>query len=154
MYNSFDTPASAPSPKSRTTLWIIWAALIMGELCFLMVMVRFVFPSQQGRKIVPQEKLAWICFAMCATSIPIGLFIRMMIFGRSRRENGEIALSAYSAGNIIFWACCEGVGYFALVVAMLNGTLWPTEVALGIALGMQVLTCPRRRVFAGSAPER
>jgi hypothetical protein len=146
MYNSYDSSASSAAPKTRATLWIIWAALIMGELMFLMVLVRFVLPSQQGKKIVPQENLVWICFAMCATSIPIGFFIRMMILGRAQREKGEITLAAYSTGNIIFWAACESVGYFALVVAMLNGTLWPTEVALAIAVGMQVLTCPRRQV--------
>jgi hypothetical protein len=146
MYNSYDSPASSSAPKSRATLWIIWAALIMGELMFLMVLVRIVLPGQQGKKIVPRENLAWICFAMCAISIPIGFFFRMMILGRSQREKGEITLAAYSAGNIIFWAACEGVGYFSLVVAMMSGTLWPTEVALGIAMGMQVLTCPWRRV--------
>lgn len=144
MYNSYDSPASSTAPKSRATLWIIWAALLMGELMFLMVLARIVLPGQQGKKIVPQENLAWICFAMCATVIPMGFFFRMMILARSQREKGELTLAAYSTGNIIFWACCEGVGYFSLVVAMINGSLWPTEVALGIAMGMQVLTCPRR----------
>jgi hypothetical protein len=129
-----------PTPEqSLMILRIIWAALLMGQLAFLVALVVVILPGQHSAH--PQPILFWIDLAMLLTIVPVTFLIRMMIFRRAETESG-IPASAYTTGNIIFWAGCEGVSFAGLVFAVLNGSLWPTIVIVVIAVALQLMTFP------------
>jgi hypothetical protein len=65
----------------------------------------------------------------------------MSIFNRARTDAG-IAPGAYFTGNIIFWAACEGVAFFGLVAAVINGSLVPTVYVTAVAMALQVSAFP------------
>lgn len=132
--------AAVPTAALRV-LQIIWAALLLGVVALFIVDVNVGIPNHKKTQ-PPQPTLTMVSFIMGAVVLPVVFAIRLRIFNRSRLERGTLTLTAYQTGNIIFWSGCEGVSYFALVVALVNGTLWPTIVAAAIASGLQFLTFP------------
>jgi len=121
------------------TTRIIWLALEMGQVAFLLVLVFAILPNK--RDVHPLPILTDVAFIFAAGAIPCGFIARAMIF-RLRGAAGRMAPAVYFMGNMIFWACCEGVTLFALVVAMINGKLWPTIIVVAIALALFALTFP------------
>jgi hypothetical protein len=132
-----------PPPQALMTLRIIWLALILGQLAFMAVVILVILPNQHG-DVHPQPLLVWVNVAMCASIVPVTFVIRTMIFRKGTVDgpNGGVRAPAYAIGNIIFWAGCEGVSMFALVVAIVNGSLWPTDVIVAVSLALQALTFP------------
>jgi len=127
--------------RALMTMRIIWLALIMGQLVFLAVIILVILPNNRSRAVTPQPLLFWVNAGMLATFVPAAFVVRSIIF-RQKETQGGIPVGAYATGNIIFWAACEGVSMFGLVVAVLNGSLWPTIAIVAIALGLQALTFP------------
>ncbi|HZL36090.1 MAG TPA: hypothetical protein VFC78_12310 [Tepidisphaeraceae bacterium] len=125
--------------KALMTLRIIWFALMMGQLVFFAIIVVAILPTVHPAHVQPM--LNWVSVAMLITAAPITFFIRAMIFRRFRAEDG-VRRAGYCTGNIVFWAGCETATFFGLVVAMINGSLWPTIWVVAIALLLQVLTFP------------
>jgi hypothetical protein len=133
--------ASNLSPaKVLLTMRIMWAALLIGPILFMAVIIFMILPNAK-RPIHPQPILNWVSFALPAMMIPVAFVIRRLIFSRARTEAG-IPPAAYSTGNIVLWASCEGCAFLALVVAMLNASLWPTIIVVAIALSLQAITFP------------
>jgi hypothetical protein len=120
---------------------IIWATLIFGQLMFLAVIILVILPNAHARQVTPEPILAWVNVAMLATIVPVTFIIRQVMF-RQRETQAGIPAGAYGTGNIIFWAGCEGVSMFGLVIAVLNASLWPTIIIVAIALSLQALTFP------------
>ena len=81
--------------------------------------------------------------------IPTVVLIRRFLWKRFR-SRGILAPFMYAIGCIIYWAGCESVAFFGLVIALLNHSFWPTIVAVAIALGFQILGFPR---LSGLRPE-
>jgi hypothetical protein len=125
--------------KALITIRIIWLALMLGQLTFLVLILAGVLPKQHP--VQPQPLLAWINLGMLLTIVPVAFVIRTFIFKRSEVD-GQIPAQAFSTGNIIFWAACEGVSFSGLVFGFVNGSLWPTILIVAVALGLQVLTFP------------
>ena len=127
---------------------IIWGALIMGQVAFMSAQMIILRQPQNGaRPPISADMLMVFVIVnavMLATIIPVTFFIRSLIFKRARNAEGVIPPQAFSTGNIIFWAGCEGCSLFGLVVAFLNYSFWPTIVFVAIALACQVATFPRR----------
>jgi len=132
---------STSSPVRLTILRIIWAALLIGEGTFLILIIRVLIPNRTVPS-QPQPLLIPISFAMCFTTIPITFFIRRLIFNKARQKAGALTIAAYTTGNIIFWAGCDGVAFFGMVVALLNASLWPTIICVAVAMALQVITFP------------
>ena len=137
--NQLDFDSLTPK-KTLMTMRIIWFALLMGPISFLILLAVLVLPHHVQTN-PPQPVLVWVNLVMLATVVPVTFFIRNLIFRRSQSQDG-IKAAAYSAGNIVFWAGCEGVAFFGLVIALINGSLWPTIVIVAIALVPQLLTFP------------
>ena len=135
--------ASTNIPPGKTLLVarIIWFALMMGELLFLGVTTFVILPNHGPAKPQPQTILVWSSIFMAVAIIPVTFLIRSAMFRRSA-VNGAVPAGPFVTGNIIFWAGCEGVCFFATVVATVNGSLWPTIVVAVIALSLQALTFP------------
>ena len=121
-------------------LRIIWAALLFGECMFLGVIGGVILPHQPKPEH-PQPIFVWVSLGMLLTVIPVTFAIRSMIFKKSRAM-GLLSPAAYSTGSIIFWAGCDAVAFFGLVVAIMNGSMWPTIVNVAIAMSLQVITFP------------
>lgn len=125
--------------RALRTMRIIWLSLAMGQVGFLLVLVLAILPSQHA--VHPQPILSAVAFILAAAVIP-GAFVARTIIFRRTCADGRLAPATYFAGNIIFWAGCESVTFFGLIVAMINGNLWPTIIVVAIALALFSLTFP------------
>jgi hypothetical protein len=141
MNDPFRPNAKPPLNAALLQLWIIWFALLMGPIAFLVASVLLVLPHRVPAD-PPMWMLVWVNAGMLVTVVPVALLIRRFIFRRARNEHGINAI-AYSAGNIVFWAACEAVAFVGLVVALVNGSLKPTIFIVAIAFALQVAAFPR-----------
>ena len=133
---------TVPPRRALMMIRIIWFALIFGQIAFLGVLALIILPNQRGPRPQPMPILVWVNVGMLVTIVPAMFVIRAAIFRRGEVAGSGIRASAYSTGNIVFWAACEGVSMFGLVIAMINGSLWPTLVIVVIALSLQAITFP------------
>ncbi len=117
---------------------IIWFALLMGPIIFMMLVLAGVVTKPAN--VQPQSILIWINLTMLLI-VPITYVVRRVIFSKGT-IGGRITTMAYVSGNIIFWASCEGVAFFGIVVMMLNASMWPTLIFTVVALAGQALTFP------------
>ena len=139
MNQSDPSGGSTWQKKALLNMRIIWLALLMGQLMFLLILVLLILPRQLN--VHPQPILSTVAFILTAAVIPAAFVARMMIF-RRRHTDGRLAPATYFTGSIIFWAGCESVTFFGLIVAMINGNLWPTIIVVAIALALFTLTFP------------
>ena len=139
MNQSDPSGGSTWQKKALLNMRIIWLALLMGQLMFLLILVLLILPRQLN--VHPQPILSTVAFILTAAVIPAAFVARMMIF-RRRHTDGRLAPATYFTGSIIFWAGCESVNFFGLIVAMINGNLWPTIIVVAIALALFTLTFP------------
>jgi len=141
-HSSPQTPQGTPQGH-LVTIRIIWAALLMGQLLFFLVIAFVLWP--QGRKSGDPQFLRLLFFAECAmllTAVPIGFVLRSQTFHKGRDESGNVRPAAYVTGNIILWATCEGASFFGLVGALLNNGPWPHLIITIIAVTVQLMTFP------------
>src|SRR3982751_2265539 len=111
-----------PSDPQATlmTLRIIWAALLMGQIIFFLVIAFVLWPK--GRRTVDERVLRMLFYIGCVmllTMIPVGFVLRSTMFRKGQDERGNVRPAAYTTGNIVLWALCEGASFFGLVGAML-----------------------------------
>jgi hypothetical protein len=139
---------NATPKQALLTMRIIWGAMLMGEIAFLTVLMTVVLPARKDPPNV-QRVLVITSAIMLATVIPVAFFVRSAIFNRARTEGG-IPAGPYATGNIIFWAACEGTTFFALVAALLNGSLAPTVYFAAVAIAVQVTAFPSASKLAGT----
>ena len=134
-----------PSPAAQLrVLRIIWFALLMGQVMFLIVATTFAAsPDPQG----DAQLLFYLALGMLVVLGPVAYLIRRTTFARGRQADGTIGSGAYATGNIIFWAMFEGVGMFSIVGAMLNGGRGPHLYVTAIALAIQVASFPTGRLM-------
>jgi hypothetical protein len=131
------------APKQAIkVMWIVWAALLLGEWMFLGVVALLL--TQDRRPGAPTLPLLVVVnLVMLLTAVPVLFLVRRMIQQRYRRPDGTVPPGPYLAGGIIFWGGCEGVAFFGLVVAMVNRSLWPTILMVAVAMVLQVAARPK-----------
>lgn len=128
--------------RALMSIRIIWLALLLGQLAFMAVVFLVILPNPNIRQnLHPQPALSWIPFVMLVTVVPVAFFMRRMIHRRTATAAG-IRPGAYSTGNIVFWAVCEGCAFFGLIAIMLNASIWPVVIAVALALFLQAITFP------------
>ena len=127
------------------TARIIWAALLLGELGFLLVILLVVWRQRPGAAPLRIGDNALLLFygacAMLCVCAVAGFFVRAMIFQQARDEDG-IRAGAYLSGTIVFLAMLEGAAFFGLVNLMLSRTAWPHILPPAIAMLIQLLSFP------------
>ena len=136
-------PARPPPPtpeKALLTLRIIWAALLMGQLVFL-VIVLAIGPGMSGPDPDIMRMLFYVLVAILVTIIPVAHLIRGVIYNKGRQD-GTVSPAAYATGSILFLAMCEGVGMAGLVFALLNGGRGPHLIVALIAIAVQAINFP------------
>jgi len=136
-------------------LYVMWAAFLLGEFSFMAVEALIL--AQMKTQVPPPpapdpqniKVLAIVHAITLVIVIPTVVLIRRFLWKRFR-SRGILAPFMYAIGCIIYWAGCESVAFFGLVIALLNHSFWPTIVAVAIALGFQILGFPR---LSGLRPE-
>src|SRR5689334_12524835 len=102
------------SPKQALlTMRIIWGAMLMGEIAFLLVVALVILPARKEPPKV-QNLFVIVSAALLASAVTVAFFVRTSLFNRARTDAG-IPPGPYATGNIIFWAACEGPAFFAIV---------------------------------------
>jgi hypothetical protein len=139
MTQSFSNDAPSP-PNALLAQRIIWAALLLGPILFMLVLVRVILPNRQ-QPPQPQPVLVWSNIIWFLIIVPITFIFRTVTLRRASVD-GRVPAAALATGNIIFWAGCEGSAFFGLIVAMLTGSLSPAIITVAIALSLQALTFP------------
>jgi hypothetical protein len=131
------------SPQaSLATVRIIWLAMLLGQLGFLVVILAL-RRSNTPPSTAPEigQLFFYINAAQLLAFIPAGFFIRSSIFQKNQ-SHGLIAPAQYLTGNIILWACCEGTALLGLVGILLAGQFIPGIFIPALAGLIQILTFP------------
>jgi hypothetical protein len=127
---------------------IIWAAMAMGMVAFAGVMIALA--RSQEDVVAPvgeaDPMLFYIACAMVVTAIPMGLFVRGQVFKRGW-VGDVVTPQAYTAGNIIAWACCEAPAFFALITIFIDGRVVPNILPAAAAIVMHLLLWPNGRAM-------
>src|SRR4051812_40479338 len=84
------------------TIRIVWAAMLMGQAIFLIVIaVIMQRPAPAGTMSgQPLQLLLYISIAMVAGLVVIGFIVRMSIYNSGRDARGAVAPGKYFTGNI------------------------------------------------------
>ena len=133
------------SPRgSLVTLRIIWAALLLGQLIFLAIVVWLIRQPGERPPVSPdlRRTLFILCAAWLVMAVPVGYFIRWKMYEKARRPDGAVAAGGYVTGNIILLALCEGVSLFAIVGILLTRELTPFIYITVIAVAVQAVNVP------------
>jgi hypothetical protein len=139
------------TPKAALlTNRVIWAALILGQV-FFMVVMGVIFSQGKDAPTRPEPILIIVNAAVLAAFFLVALFARVMIFQKARR--GQMpAAQAFSTGNIIVLAACEAGSFFGLVICLMNHAFGPSMWVVAVALALQVVNFPRKAVLDSLAP--
>ena len=121
-------------------LRIIWGALLMGQIMFLAVVLT-IGPKQEKPDPSMSNVLLYAAVAMLATTVPIAFVVRSIIYRKGQTDAG-VEAGAYATGNIIFWAMCEGCGFFGLVGGLLNQGRGPHLFVAAVAIALIVVNFP------------
>lgn len=134
---------------------ILWAAMLMGQLIFLGV-VSLIISQPQPPTSNPPDPAVWrivfiVSVAMLLVLIPIGYFVRAQVYKRAWRDD-VVAPGGYLAGNLILWACCEGIGFFGLVNTLMSRSFWPALVPTAVALAVMAINYPHGKPMQPAVP--
>ena len=129
-----------PEASLRTTR-AVWAALLLGQLGFLVAVV-VMWNMGRGQGAAPEKaRLLFYLSLLMLLSIPVGYVVRSQMY-KSGWEGNAVSPKAYFLGNLVLLALCEGVSLAGLVATFMNGSLWPTIVPSAIAMGVQAINFP------------
>jgi hypothetical protein len=116
--------------KQLMVLRIIWGAMLIGEVTFMFVAL-LIGPRMHAT--VDTTMLARVAAGMFVLLLPAAFIVRKAMY-RADPADGSVTMANYTAGNIIFWAMCEGVAFFGLVITMLAG-----KAGLGFAVAVAAM---------------
>jgi hypothetical protein len=135
--------------SSLGRLRIIWAALLLGQVSFLAVILFLIYTSPAPEF---DESLARILsvveVVMLVTMLPAAFLLRKSIWARGLRPDGHVAPESFATGTIVFLAMLEGTAIFGEVVMLLTRHLLPYGVVPLIAFLVQVVCFPRGEPLA------
>lgn len=131
------------SPKQALLLSrIIWAALLMGQIMFLVVILVMRQGGEDQPK--PQPILGYVAIGMALMAVPPAFFLRKVTFGKLD-DDGHVAPGKFTSGNILFLALLEGASFFGLVVFFLGD---PIGIVASMGLmAVQVVNFPTGRLL-------
>ncbi len=136
--------ATATPHKALMTIRLIWAALLAGQIMFMVVIavLQSINASPQADPQVAQV-LFLVALAMLTTMIPVGYFIRNQVYKKNWQED-VVTPGGYVSGNILLLALCEGVALVGLVAVLIGGVIWYAVPSL-VAMAVQVINFPHGR---------
>lgn len=141
--NAQGAPSPTPAQALRTTR-LLWAALLAGQVLFLVVILTL-RASQQAVENESASIVAYVAIAMLLGVAPIAFIIRNALYG-TRDHRGTVPPQRYITANIVFLALFEGASFLGLVAFMLGEPLG--LIAAGLAMAIQALSFPTGSVLA------
>jgi hypothetical protein len=138
-------PKPAPTPEqSLRTLRIIWAALLLGQVVFLVIVMWLIRQPAERSTITPELRrtLFILAAAWLVLAVPIGYLIRWKTYEKGRAPDGSVSPGGYATGNIILLALCEGVSLFAIVGILLSRQVTPFMYITLLAIAVQAVNFP------------
>jgi hypothetical protein len=146
---SLDDPRMDPKPavspeQSLRTLRMIWAALLMGQVIFLVIVMWLIRQPAERPAIEPDVRrtLLVAAGAWLVMALPMGYFIRLKTYEKGRGPDGAVSPGSYVTGNIILLALCEGVSLFAIVGILLSRQVAPFIYITLVAIAVQAMNFP------------
>ncbi|MFP4144900.1 MAG: hypothetical protein ACLFV3_07115 [Phycisphaeraceae bacterium] len=110
-------------PRTLLTLRLIWAAMLMSQLVFFLV-VAFVLTEARGATPDLHPMLGWIGVGWFVAATAMGYFARNQIYKSAWREHA-IAPGGYLTGNLVLLALLESVGLFSIIALLVTGVMVP-----------------------------
>jgi hypothetical protein len=112
---------SPQNPKQALmVVRIIWAAMLIGQIVFLGVILAIRQNSAEKPQTPPI--LGYISVVMALAAVPTAFILRKAAYGRPDQQ-GLIPVGKYSTGNILFLAMLEGTALLGLVAFFLGNTI-------------------------------
>lgn len=119
---------------------IIWAALLAGQVLFLVVvLVLMPKPAPQDQEL--PKLLALVAGVLVISGIPVGMMLRKKMWDAGRVD-GVLQPSSYISGHVLFLALCEGPSLLALVSVLLAGSVFPFVLPSLVAMAVQIANYP------------
>ena len=146
---TLDSDNTAPRRSAIMTTRIIWAALLMGQVVFLAVVLTLRQNAEESdaAKTSPiSHMLFYTGVFMLIVAVPAAYFLRSTIYRRGGSDR-NVTPQAYITGNILFLAICEGVSFVGLIGILLSGTMWPHLAISMVAIAVQSLNFPTGNVM-------
>ena len=139
-----ETKTPVSSEGSVRTLRIIWAALLLGQVVFLVIVMWLIRQPADRSTVTPELRrtLFIIAAAWLVMAVPMGYFIRWKNYEKGRAPDGSVAPGNYATGNIILYALCEGVSLFAIVGILLSRQVTPFIYITLLAVAVQAINFP------------
>jgi F0F1-type ATP synthase membrane subunit c/vacuolar-type H+-ATPase subunit K len=132
-------PAAGPEQSLKMTR-IIWAAMLLGQVTFLMVALA-IGSSFAGSDPQSGPLLLYLATGMLVVAVPTAYIIRSVIY-RARASGSVVSPQQYFTANLVFLAMLEGVGLFAIVGLLISGDVGLHLLVVAAALGLQALNFP------------
>lgn len=125
------------------TLRIIWFAMLMGEVIFLLIVLMLI-QTRPGTPADPDvtRLLLYIGIGLVVTAVPMGYLIRSRIYEMGRQTDGTVDPARYVTGNIVLLAMCEGPAFLGLVNILLSRQIMPSLMIVIIAMAVQAINFP------------
>ena len=123
-------------------LRIIWAALLMGQIMFLVITLTVGKSTKPAIDAQMANILLYCAIAMLAVMVPMAYLVRGLVYRKGHGDDGLIGPGQYATGNILLWAMCEGVGLAAITFAFINGGQGPVLFVAAVAIAVQVVNFP------------
>ena len=116
---------------------IIWAALLLGQVIFLCVIL--FLRRSGGPDAPPPPVLAYVAMLAVVVAAPIAFVMRKAMYGPPD-DRGNIPPKKYAAGNLRFLAILEGVSMLGLVIFLAGDPLG--LASSGVAMAIQAVNFP------------
>ena len=134
----------------RISLWIVWAALLLGAFFFACVTGLFFSQPQHDPPAEPRT-IAALMFVDIAFGVPVVALVHgaRVILLRMLVKRGEwrgVAI-AYPIAKFGCWAVCDGVVFFSLVICLIAFSFWPGLVVAVLAWLGIAADFPRMQPF-------
>ena len=142
-------PGGESNPKGvLMTTRILWAALLVGQIVFLVVVLVILSRRPGGGSDQASADvgkiLGYVAIAMLVGATAVGYFIRNQVY-KANWQGNVVTPQGYSRGNIVLLAMLEGVAFFGLVATLVQGSLGLAFAAAAVAMAIQVVNFPHGR---------
>lgn len=136
-----ETPTPLTVDKALMATRLIWAALLMGQITFLIVVGVLLGTGQGPRNPEMGTIVSYISLGQLVFLVPLGYFVRMQVYKRNWQGN-VVTPKGYVTGNVFLFACCEAVAMTGLLALLLSGTPGMAAAPAVLALATLVVNVP------------
>jgi hypothetical protein len=137
--------------RALLQLRIIWAAMLAGQVAFLLIVLALVGRETAGASGFSAIGLFWIVVLALVVATPMSYGLRNQMYKR-HWEQHRIQPRGYLSGNVILFGVMEGVCLLGLVVTLLEGRLWPNLLPCVAAMAIAAFNFPSGTPMRAQTP--